>query len=97
MRRAARVDTVQQELVLLIRRLGGHVLHLHTVGAGCPDAVVALRRNHEPEWQTVLAEFKTRNGKLNAAQESFHAAWPGEIRVLRDADDVLAMFAGKVT
>ena len=43
MRRAARVDANQPEIVAALRAIGATVQHLHAVGQGCPDLLVGLR------------------------------------------------------
>lgn len=41
MRRAARVDAPQVEIVAALRAAGAIVVHLHQVGQGCPDLLLA--------------------------------------------------------
>lgn len=43
MRRSARVDANQVEIVEALRRAGAFVQSLHTIGKGCPDLLVAFR------------------------------------------------------
>lgn len=40
MRRAAKVDRNQSEIVSALRRFGCSVQPLHTIGQGCPDLLV---------------------------------------------------------
>lgn len=42
MRRKARVDANQPELVEVWDRIGVDVQHLHTVGGGCPDVLLSV-------------------------------------------------------
>ena len=44
MRRAARVDSNQAEIVKAIRKIGAEVTHLHTVGKGVADLLVSFRQ-----------------------------------------------------
>lgn len=43
MRRAARVDRNQPEIVQALRQVGAFVQPLHTIGGGCPDILVGYR------------------------------------------------------
>jgi hypothetical protein len=42
MRRIARVDKNQAEIVSALRKAGARVLHLHQHGEGCPDILVGF-------------------------------------------------------
>ena len=42
MRRIARVDRNQAEIVQALRSMGATVQHLHTIGKGCPDILVGF-------------------------------------------------------
>lgn len=44
MRRAARVDANQAEIVKAIRKIGAEVTHLHTIGKGVADLLVSFRQ-----------------------------------------------------
>ena len=81
--RAAKVDLNQRAVVKAFRDAGCCVLHLHTVGQGCPDLLVGRKGT---VW---LVEVKGPKGKLTPDQEVFHAAWP--VHVVRSVDDVLAL------
>lgn len=41
---------------------------------------------------TALIECKTGNGKLNAAQERFHAEWQGVVIVARSGEEAVRLF-----
>ena len=81
--RAAKVDLNQRIIVSAFRAMGCCVLHLHTVGQGCPDLLVGRKGT---VW---LVEVKGPKGKLTPDQEVFHASWP--VHVVRSVDDVLAL------
>jgi hypothetical protein len=76
MRRAAKVDVNQTEMVAALRKCGAFVQPLHTVGNGCPDLLVGYAG------KTALIEVKDGN-KFNSAQKltedqvKWHANWPG--------------------
>lgn len=61
MRRMARVDGNQAVIVNGLRRIGAEVQHLHTIGKGCPDLLVAFRG----QWYAV----EVKDGEKPAAQQ----------------------------
>lgn len=82
MRRAAKVDENQAEIVAALRVVGCSVLPLHAVGQGCPDLLVAPRNG-----EMVLLEVKDgakppSARKLTPDQVEFHASWRGRIVVV---------------
>ena len=87
-RRAAKVDSNQKEIVAALRGAGATVQHLHTVGQGCPDILVGYRsRNY-------LMEIKDgakppSKQKLTPDEEEWHAAWKGDVQVVRNAGEAL--------
>ena len=78
MRRAAKIDGNQTELVEAFRRLGCSVLSLATIGKGVPDLLVATRGI------TWLVEVKIPKGKENQKQLEFAENWQGCRAVVRD-------------
>lgn len=86
MRRNARADSNQKAIVAALRKIGANVLHLHTVGGGCPDLLVCYRK------RTMLIEVKRPGEKPNALQLDFMAQWGGELHVVHsplEAIDVI--------
>lgn len=83
MRRNARADPNQPEIVQALRDVGASVIHLHMVGRGCPDILVGFRGHN------TLMEIKTEKGKLNKKQEEFFVAWFGKCHVVRTIDEAL--------
>ena len=86
MRRAARVDANQAEIVETLRAYGASVFSLAAVGCGCPDLVVGIGGH------THLVEVKNRSrwpsdGKLRQGQVEWHATWRGAaVTVLASAE-----------
>lgn len=78
MRRAARTDQNQREIVDALRRIGASVELLHCQGGGCPDLLVALNGH------TVLMECKSdeANPRLRESQRKWMAGWQGEAVVV---------------
>lgn len=83
MRRAAKVDVNQSQIVAAFRALGCSVKPAHAVGEGFPDLVVGYRGND------YLVEVKTPSGKLTPQQEQFRSDWQGSYHVARTTDDVI--------
>lgn len=91
MRRAAKVDANQGEIVDALRAAGCGVVSLAAVGHGIPDLLV-----HGPfyPWALLLLEIKDGSKppsaqKLTDDQEKFHARWKGAIKVVRSVDEAL--------
>lgn len=93
MRRAAKVDANQAEVVKALRKMGATVQLLHSVGAGCPDLLCGFRGRN------ILIEVKD-GGKvpsarrLTADQVEWHGGWKGQVAVVEDADAAIAVVLG---
>lgn len=77
MRRAAKVDENQSEIVNALRKIGCSVQLLHAVGAGCPDLLVG--------WNGDVFLLEVKDGKkppsarkLTADQVEWHSGWRGK-------------------
>ena len=87
----SKTDTVQKEIVSALRRAGALVFLTHRVGGGFPDIVVLWRG------QWLLAELKTGNAGLNAAEQEWHAKAArsvGKVYVWRTAEQALRELGG---
>lgn len=95
MRRAAKVDENQREVVAALRRIGARVLHLHAVGAGCPDIAVL----HGRVW--TLLEIKDGNKppsarKMTPAQRHWHMEFgPDAAFVVTSAEQAIEVVLGR--
>lgn len=88
MRRAAKIDANQSEIVAALRAIGATVAVTSTVGQGFPDICVGYRG------RSILMEVKDGSKppserKLTPDQELFHAAWRGEIVVVKSASEAV--------
>ena len=83
MRRAARVDANQAEIVAALRAVGASVQDLHCVGEGVPDLVVGFRG------QNYLIEVKGLTELLNGREARWHDAWRGQVAMVWDVDSAL--------
>ncbi len=88
MRRRARTDNNQTEIVAVLRNAGASVQSLATVGGGCPDLLVGYRGVN------YLLEVKRGGGKLTPDQEEWFLAWDGLAEVVRTPEDALAAIGG---
>ena len=79
--RASRVDTNQADIVDAFRAHGCTVLHLHSVGGGCPDLLVGYYG------ENYLVEIKTLKGKLNKLQQLWHEDWLGAVDVVHSIEE----------
>lgn len=88
MRRAAKVDDNQAEIVAALRRAGCSVCSLAGVGRGCPDLAVGLRG------RTYMLEIKDgrkppSKQRLTPDEQAWHDAWRGHVAVVSSVDEAL--------
>lgn len=93
MRRAAKVDRNQAEIVAALRAMGATVQPLHAVGKGCPDLLAGFRgRNILIEVKD--GELPPSGRKLTPDQTEWHGGWKGQVVVVEDADAAIAVVVG---
>ena len=86
MRRAAKVDINQGDIVLALRRAGCTVYPTHMVGHGFPDLVVGKHGKN------YLMEIKSNNvKKLTEDERQFFDEWRGQVCVVRSPEEALAV------
>lgn len=88
MRRAARVDGNQVEIITALRQIGASVAPCHAVGQGFPDICVGWGGH------TYLLEIKDptkpkSDQKLTPSQIKWHAEWRGHVAVVRNVKEAL--------
>ena len=88
MRRAAKTDANQTEIVKALRQAGATVQPLAAVGNGCPDLLVGYRN------RLFLLELKDGNKppsaqKLTPDQVEWHQVWQGHVQVVNSVDGAL--------
>lgn len=95
MRRAARTDMNQRDLVLALRQIGATVQSLASVGKGCPDLLVGVpNRGHlSPGRLNFLLEVKNpeqvpSHRRLNEHETEWHSTWRGQVSVVETFADV---------
>lgn len=87
MRRAAKTDRNQTEIVSAFRACGCTVQTLHAVGKGCPDLLVGIFGNN------VLVEVKDwkrpqSERRLTEDQIRWHSEWRGRVEIVEKVEDV---------
>jgi hypothetical protein len=95
MRRAAKVDRNQSEIVAALRGIGATVQPLHAVGQGCPDLLVGWRGQNflieVKDWQAAKSDRV-----LTDRQQEWHGGWKGSVFVVETVDAAIAVVTGKV-
>ena len=88
MRRAAKVDKNQAEIVRALRQAGASVQCLHTVGQGCPDLLVATR---DGMWLMEIKDGKKSPSKRLLTEDEFvwHCNWKSPVYIVYDAEEAL--------
>jgi len=93
MRRAAKVDDNQSDIVAVLRKLGASVQPLHAVGQGCPDLLLGYKgKNYLVEVKDGAKPPSAR--KLTKDQVIWHGKWHGQVVILTSIDDVLNFIRG---
>lgn len=94
MRKAARTDANQTEVVEAIRAIGATVHSLAAIGNGCPDLLVGYNG------RTVLMEVKDGRKplseiKLTPAQVQWHKKWTGStLAIVYGAEGAVKLLKG---
>lgn len=86
MRRAAKTDRNQAEIVEALRAVGATVQLLHTVGNGCPDVVCGYRgKNYLFE----IKDGERNRNRLTLDEQLWIETWEGQVEVVCDPSDAL--------
>ncbi len=88
MRRAAKVDANQAEIVKALRSIGCSVQHLHSIGQGCPDILVGYRGRN------FLFELKVGKGKLTEDEKAWALLWRGQVETANSFEDIKKFLTG---
>lgn len=93
MRRAAKVDINQKEIVKAIRKVGYSVSHTHQIGQGFPDIIVGARG--------LNYLFEIKNGEKSPSKRAltddeklFHETWKGQINIVTTFEEILRIVQG---
>jgi len=90
MRRKARIDSNQPQIIEVFRALGASVAPTHTLGQGFPDIVVGWRGIN------LLVEIKDGDKppsrrQLTEDEQRWHDEWRGNVVIVESIADVLAL------
>jgi hypothetical protein len=94
MRRAAKVDKNQQEIVAAFRKLGATVQDLSAVGKGVPDLLIGWRGVNylvEVKRKPERGKVKPSECKLTEAQVVWHGQWKGQVCIVNCVSDVVGL------
>ena len=83
MRRDAKVDANQPEIVAALKKVGATIWHTYPLGRGGPDIVVGYGGRSYP------MEIKSKDGVLTEDEVKWHKAWQGNISIVRSVDEAL--------
>ena len=92
MRRVAKVDANQAEIVEALRAIGATVQHLHMVGRGCPDLLVGFRGLN---W---LLEIKDGSKppsrrRLTPDEKEWISGWAGTTIVVLSVEEAIEVLS----
>lgn len=92
MRARPRLDANHNDIVKALRAVGASVQSLASVGGGCPDILVGVRK--------VNAVFEIKDGTqspsrraLTDDEKDWHAAWRGTVYVIESVEQALQVVA----
>ena len=95
MRRAARIDGNQEEVIKQLRSHGCSVQPLHTVGGGVPDLLVGyMGTNYLIELKD--GSKKPSERRLNSKQVEWHTTWRGTVVKVESWEEALAVIGVRV-
>ena len=92
MRRAARIDRNQPEIIEALRKLGASVQPLHNAGDGIPDLLVGF------QGANFLIEVKDGERvpsarKLTPCQVQWHHEWLGQAAIVTSTEEAIALIS----
>ncbi|CAB4132251.1 hypothetical protein UFOVP259_3 [uncultured Caudovirales phage] len=93
MRKAAKTDKNQTEVVNALRQVGASVQSLAAIGKGCPDLLVGYRGiNYLMEVKD--GEKPPSARELTIDQIDWHNVWRGSVHVVKSTDEALLILKG---
>ncbi|MDS7929253.1 hypothetical protein RMB13_07145 [Acinetobacter sp. V102_4] len=93
MRRAAKIDANQTEIVKALRQVGASVQSLASTGKGCPDLLVGFRGVN---WLLEIKDGqKVKSArKLTPDQVEWHESWRGRVYIVESVDQAISLLNG---
>jgi len=94
MRKAAKTDRNQIEIVDALRQIGASVQSLAATGKGCPDLLVGYRGiNYLMEIKD--GEKVPSARELTIDQKHWHSIWRGSVHTVKSVDEALKILQDK--
>jgi hypothetical protein len=87
-RKQARVDDNQAEIVQALRQAGASVLHMHQLGKGAPDLLIG-HRGHNYLFEIKDGAKSPSQRQLTADELLWHSEWRGTVYVVESVEDAL--------
>lgn len=95
MRRAARTDDNQTEIVNALRSVGATVQILSAVGKGCPDLLVGINgKNHLLEVKD--GDKSPSRQSLTSEEVIWHMAWKGKAFIVTNVSEAFAAIGAQM-
>jgi hypothetical protein len=98
LRRAARIDRTQPEIVQALRARGYSVAITSQCGHGFPDLVVGKMRSNGQRFNWMLEckdwQLPPSARELTPDQCIFHANWAGQVDVVNSVEEALLLVEG---
>lgn len=93
MRRAARTDANQRDIVIALRKIGATVEPIQRLGHGIPDLLCGYRGRN------ILLEVKDPDQPpckrvLTKDEEDWHDMWRGQVAIVYNANEAIHAVAG---
>lgn len=92
MRRAAKVDTNQKQIVKDLRKVGYSVLVLSRVGDGCPDIMVGTK-NINYLFEIKDGKKSKSRKKLTNDQVDFFESWKGQVHKVESTEEIIKIIS----
>jgi hypothetical protein len=94
MRRNAKIDANQPEIVAGLAAAGCSVQSLATVGKGCPDLLVG-RAGRNFVLEVKDGGKSPSRQRLTEDEQAWHANWRGQVATVRSLEEALAVIQAK--
>ncbi len=93
MRRAAKIDANQTEIVKALHQVGASVQSLASTGKGCPDLLVGFRGVN---WLLEIKDGqKVKSARrLTPDQIEWHESWRGRVYIVESVDQAISLLNG---
>lgn len=90
MRRAARVDANQAEIVQALRQVGASVQPIHMVGQGVPDLLIGYLGCN---WLFEIKDGSKPQSRqsLTPDEKAWHESWRGSVYIVNDPEQAITL------